>query len=376
MKKTLALLLAALILILTGCGADSAGTTAPETTGERVEAAVYFVHTDPAMQARWQALAEAYEAAAGIPVRVETVEKLPESLDGANAPTLVACEEAAWLEKQEEKLLDLSGTEVYSRMTTEKYNRTDEKGRVTAIAWRRETYGLLVNEALLEQAGYSMDMLMDYGMLSMIAADIHSRRESLGFDAFGPMSAEETAELAEQIVNAALYYEFRDTGSTSFSGSYLAAGRNFAALLSGGISEEDTARAAFERGEAVFLTGTGDAVLPLYCGIEDEEEQGLWESGLSRWAVNAEAPQVCIDAALDFLNWVVTGEEGAAMLGELQSRRLFDTVAAPTEETATVLWMPGQVSLDGAWLDTVREAMAGYLAGNKDWTAVEAAWNG
>lgn len=375
MKKKLALLLAAL-LILAGCGADSAGTTAPETTGESVKAAVYFVHTDPAMQEQWQTLAAAYEAATGIPVRVEAAEQLPESLDESGTPTLVACEEAAWLEKQGSKLLDLSGTEVYSRMTTEKYNWTDENGRVTAIAWRREAYGLLVNEALLEQAGYSLDMLMDYGMLSMIASDIHSRRESLGFDAFAPMSAEEASELAGQLVNAALYYEFRDNGSASFSGSYLAAGRNFAALLSGGISEEDTARAVYERGEAVFLPGAGEAVLPLYCGIEDEEAQGLWECGLSRWAVNAEADQVCIDAALDFLNWVVTGEEGANMLAKLQSRQLFDTVATPTEETATVQWMPGWVSLDAARLNGVREAMAGYLAGNTDWTAVEAAWNG
>lgn len=373
--KRFAWLLLVAALCLTGCGGEPTETSGLTTAAE-AEAEVYFMNADPELQDRWQALAAAYEAETGVPVRVELADALPENLAGDGAPTLVSCGDGAWLEKLEGSLLDLSGTAVHSQMTTEKYNRTDGTGRVTAIAYRRQAYGLVVNEELLEQAGYSLEMLMDYGMLAMIAADIHSRSEKLGFDAFAPMSAGEAEELAAQLVNAAVFYELRDGGSAdALSGSYLAAGRNFLDLLKVGITENDTARGAFDRGEAVFLPAAGGTgtMLPLLCGIEGEEDGGLWERGLYYWAVNANAPQVCIDAALDFLNWVVTGEAGTDMLAGVQCRRLFDRVQAPEEEAVTVEWVPGRMALPGG-VDAAAEAMVEYLTGANEWSAVKEAF--
>lgn len=380
MRKIIALFLAALTLLaLGGCGGETEQTTA---SAEPAEAEVRLLNTDADLDAQWRALAAAYTAETGIPVRVETAAELPEDLTGSDAPTLVTCGSAAWLEKVEDQLLDLSGTAVYGRMTTEKYNWTDSAGRVKAMAYRREAYGLLVNEELLAQAGYSLEMLMDYGMLAMIASDIHSRSEKLGFDAFAPMAEAEAEELAAALVNAALYYEFRDGGVTeapaSMSGSYLPGARNFLELLTGGISDGDTARAAFDRGEAVFLpastVGAAETVLPLFCGIEDEEDGGLWEIHLSRWAVNAAAPQVCVDATLDFLNWVVTGEAGTAMLAGIQCRQLFEGVPAPEAETVTVDQVSGRIGVSMDRLESAAEAITGCLAGENDWDAVENAF--
>lgn len=382
-RRILPLLAAVLALALGGCGGDAADTTASAVSTEPAEPGVYFINTDADLDQAWQSLAAAYEAQTGIPVRVETAETLPEELAGSLV-TLVSCGDAGWLEKMEGQLLDLSGTGVYSRMTTEKYNWTDSQGHVTAVAYRREAYGLLVNEELLEQAGYSLEMLMDYGMLELMAADIHSRSGELGFDAFAPLSEAEAAELAAELVNAALYYEFRDGNITqtpdSLSGGYLAAGRNFLNLLKSGISEEETARDAFSQGKAVFLpVSTAQAeedalLMPLYCGIEGEEDGGLWESRLRRWAVNANAPQVRIDATLDFLNWVVTGEAGTQMLAGIQCRRLFEDVPAAEAETVTVEWVPGRVALDAARLEAAGAAMVGYLTSQNDWSAVEKAF--
>lgn len=383
--KNISLLLAALVLLgAAGCGANTGETTVPTTAAaDPAEPAVYFINMDTDLGEAWQTLASAYEAGTGISVRVKTVDALPETLVGVDAPVLIGCTDAAWLEKMEGQLLDLSGTEVYNCMTTEKYNWTDTRGHPTAIAYRREAYGLLVSHTLLEQAGHSVEELMDYGMLAMIAADIHSRSEKLGFDAFAPMSAHEASVLAEQLANAALYYEFQDNSvAETVSGSYLAAGRNFLDVLNVGIAEDDTALAAFNRGETVFLpVSTSDlaqlenvdnvTMLPLYCGIENEETQGLWECPVSRWAVNANAPQVCIEAALDFLNWVVTAEAGTTMLAGYQSRQLFLDVPAAEEETVTVEWIPGRIAIPAGWLESTADVMTGYLTGENDWNAVK-----
>lgn len=85
----------------------------------------------------------------------------------------------------------------------------------------------------------------------------------------------------------------------------------------------DDATAEFVTEEAVFYqNGTweynnvvdlGDenlGMLPIYIGVEGEEEQGVCTGTENYWCVNAKASEEDIQATLDFMNWCVTSETG------------------------------------------------------------------
>lgn len=94
-------------------------------------------------------------------------------------------------------------------------------------------------------------------------------------------------------------------------------------LLSGKTGED--AASEFALGEAVFYqNGTWAyndikdnevadedlGMLPIYIGAEGEENQGLCTGSENYWCVNKNAAPEDIQATLDFLNWVVTSDEG------------------------------------------------------------------
>lgn len=51
-------------------------------------------------------------------------------------------------------------------------------------------------------------------------------------------------------------------------------------------------------------------MLPIYIGVEGEEEQGVCTGTENYWCVNAKASEEDIQATLDFMNWCVTSETG------------------------------------------------------------------
>ena len=57
-------------------------------------------------------------------------------------------------------------------------------------------------------------------------------------------------------------------------------------------------------------------MLPIYIGVDDEEDQGLCTGSENYWCVNKEADEENIKATLDFLKWVVTSETGTKALSE------------------------------------------------------------
>ena len=55
-------------------------------------------------------------------------------------------------------------------------------------------------------------------------------------------------------------------------------------------------------------------MLPIYIGVEGEENQGLCTGSENYWCVNKNAPEEDIQATLDFMNWVVTSYDGCDSL--------------------------------------------------------------
>lgn len=79
---------------------------------------------------------------------------------------------------------DLTDTPVAKELTTDAYNIYDESGKLCSMGYCYECYGIIVNKALLEKAGYTITDITNFETLKAVAEDIPSRAAELGFDAF------------------------------------------------------------------------------------------------------------------------------------------------------------------------------------------------
>ena len=90
-----------------------------------------------------------------------------------------------------------------------------------------------------------------------------------------------------------------------------------------------TPTAEFVTGQCVFyqngtweyanVSEVGDdnlGLLPIYIGVDGEEQQGICTGSENYWCVNKNASEDDIKATLDFINWCVTSDTGTtAMCG-------------------------------------------------------------
>ena len=57
-------------------------------------------------------------------------------------------------------------------------------------------------------------------------------------------------------------------------------------------------------------------MMPIYIGVDGEENQGLCTGSENYWCVNNKASEADIQATLDFVNWVVTSDTGRDISGK------------------------------------------------------------
>ena len=423
MKKLLAVLLAlVMVLSLVACGAAPAETpntpAEPETPATEEPAAepetpaatgsVYYLNFKPESDAAWQELAKTYTEQTGVPVKVVT------AASGQYDTTLTA-----ELDKDAAPTMFQVGNDVYNEMTTTDFNLKNEAGETVSIGYCYEAFGIIVNKALLEKAGHSVDEITDFESLKAVADDIHARADELGFDAFTSAGLDGSSawRFSGHLANMPLYYEFRDDGVTeqpaTIKGTYLENYKNIwdlyitdtattgAALLS---ATGDQAEAEFGEGKAAFYqNGTWEysnltsadkfgmnpddlTMIPIYCGVEGEEKAGLCCGTENCWAINKNASPEDIQATLDFMYWVVTSEEGTTMLAEqfgpcpFKNAKTPENVffAAANEYVAngnyTVTWAFNWTPAVDDWRGAVVDALSQYTTGTGDWSTVETAF--
>ena len=424
MKKLIAMLLAlVMVLGLAACGGSSTTTTetkaaAPAETQAAAstgEGRVYYLNFKPEADAAWQELAATYTAQTGVEVKVVTAaggnysDTLNAEMAKSDAPTLFQCGNAQGLADWNDYCLDLTGTKVLDEMTTSDFNLTDETGAVKCIGYCYEAFGIIVNTALLEQAGHSLDEIKDFASLKAVADDIHANAATLGFDAFSSAGLDGSSSwrFSGHLANMPLYYEFRDDGVTEqpaeITGAYLDNFRNIwdlyitdsaTAPASLATATGDMSEAEFGEGKAVFYqNGTWEyanliskfnmnsddlAMIPIYCGVDGEEKAGLCCGTENCWAVNAKASQADIDATLDFIYWVVTSDEGTKMMAEQfgpipfknakESENVFfnDANAYMAEGNYTVTWAFNHTPNVDSWRATVVTALNDYSVAPSD----------
>ena len=413
MKKLIALLLALVLVVgmFAGCGKSSKGS-------------VYYLNFKPEADAAWQELAKQYTQETGVEVKVVTAasgtysDTLTAEMAKSDAPTLFQCGNAQGLLDWGEYCLDFTGTDVLAEMTTSEFNLTDDKGAVKAIGYCYEAFGIIVNTELLETAGYKLEDITNFETLKACAEDIHARAAELGFDAFASAGLDSSSSwrFSGHLANMPLFYEFRDDKVTeqpaSVTGAYLDAYKNIWDLYISTSAVDpttlstatgDMSQAEFGTGKAVFWQqGTWEyanlvgeaygmdasklAMIPIYCGVEGEENSGLCCGTENCWAVNAKASQADIDATLAFMKWVVTSDAGTKMMAEQFGPIPFKAAKTPenvffadaNEYIAngkyTVTWAFNHTPNVDEWRAGIVSALTDYSAGNGEWAAVETAF--
>ncbi len=388
---------------------------------------VYYLNFKPEADQAWQDLAAKYTEETGVEVKVVTAasgtysDTLTAEMAKTEAPTIFNIGNKSGITDWGDYALDLTDTSIYAERINDDYVLFDDAGVPKALGYCYESFGIIVNTALLEQAGHSLDEITDFASLKAVADDIHANADTLGFDAFSApgLDGSSSWRFSGHLANIPLYYQYKDAGLTvgslpaEITSDYLDNYRNIWDLYitdtaadptSLSTSTGDESEAEFGEGKAVFyqngdweyanLTGNFGmdpetlAMIPIYCGVDGEADAGLNSGTENCWAINAKADEADIQASIDFLTWVVTSEEGTAMLAEQFSGIPFQHAAAganvfgaDAKEYAeagkyTMFWAFNDTPNVDSWRATVVTALAAYSADPSDanWEQVVSAF--
>ena len=428
-KRILALMLAAAMTagLVTGCGSDSSDSKGGSGgSGGKV----YYLNFKPEQADQWVELANQYTDETGVQVDVQTAasgtyeSQLKSEMAKDEAPTLFQVNGPVGLATWKDYCYDLSGSDVYKDVQSDDYVLKDGD-YVLGIAYVIETYWISYNKALLNdyfEADYSsikfIDDLNNFEALKTVAEEIQAHKDDLGvagaFTSAG-MDSSSDWRFKTHLANLPIYYEYKDKGITStdaIEGTYLDNYKEIwdlyinnstcePSMISSKTGEDATAE--FALGEAVFYqNGTWAynevkdmevadedmGMLPIYIGVDGEEEQGLCTGSENYWCVNKNASEEDIQATLDFMKWVVESDEGRDMLanqmGFVTPFTTFEDylpsnplVQANDEYTQAgkipVSWnfttMPSE-----NWKNNVGSALLEYAQGTGEWNAVETAF--
>ena len=347
-KKWMPVMLAAVMAtgMLTACGDSSSGKTADK----EAKGKVYYLNFKPEADEYWQELAKSYTDETGIPVTVLTAasgeyeKTLKSEMAKTDAPTLFQVNGPVGLEGWKDYCYDLKDSDIAKELTDDSFMLMDGD-KAAGIAYVIENYGIIYNKALLKQAGYSAKDITDYDSFKNVVEDITTRKDELGFSAFTSAGMDGSSDwrFKTHLANLPIYYEYKEEGidnTDAIKGTYLDNYRqiwdlyiNNATCKPTEISTKtaDDATADFVTEEAVFYqNGTweyanvaelGDenlGMLPIYIGVDGEEDQGICTGTENYWCVNGKASEEDIQATLDFMNWCVTSKTGVeAMCKEM-----------------------------------------------------------
>ena len=418
-------LVAIAAMSLTGLAACG-GSSADDGKGK-----VYFLNFKPEAADQWVALAKKYTDKTGVQVKVQTAasgtyeQTLKSELAKSDAPTIFQVNGPVGYQNWKGYTADLKDTGIYNELNNKDIALKDGD-KVVGIPYVMETYGIIYNKDLLkkytELPGAKIKdakEINSFDKLKEVSDDMQAKKDQLGIKgAFTSAGFDSSSDwrFKTHLANIPLSYELKEDGVTTqpetIKGTYLPNFKNIFDLYlkdsttaPSQLSSKtgDDANSEFALGEAAFYqNGTwawtdlqkagmkADQVgmLPIYIGAKGEENQGLATGSENYLCINAKASEADQKASKDFLNWVVTSDEGIKALSEdmgfTTPFKTFDKVKSdnPLVEEAVedsnsgkqqVAWnftmMPSE-----EWKNQLGQAMLAYAQGNGSWDDVQKAF--
>ena len=418
-------LVAIAAMSLTGLAACG-GSSADDGKGK-----VYFLNFKPEAADQWVALAKKYTDKTGVQVKVQTAasgtyeQTLKSELAKSDAPTIFQVNGQVDYQNWKGYTADLKDTGIYNELNNKDIALKDGD-KVVGIPYVMETYGIIYNKDLLkkytELPGAKIKdakEINSFDKLKEVSDDMQAKKDQLGIKgAFTSAVFDSSSDwrFKAHLANIPLSYEFKEDGVTTqpetIKGTYLPNFKNIFDLYlkdsttaPSQLSSKtgDDANSEFALGEAAFYqNGTWAwtdlqkagmkpdqvGMLPIYIGAKGEENQGLATGSENYLCINAKASEADQKASKDFLNWVVTSDEGIKALSEdmgfTTPFKTFDKVKSdnPLVEEAVedsnsgkeqVAWnftmMPSE-----EWKNQLGQAMLAYAQGNGSWDDVQKAF--
>lgn len=428
-KKLLsaALCLAMTATLFSGCGSDSGS----KKGGDDSKGKVYYLNFKPEQGDDWKALAEEYTKETGVEVKVVTAasntyeQTLKSEMAKSDAPTLFQVNDPVGLATWKDYCYDLKDSDIYKQLKTEDFT-LKEDDKVFGIAYVIETYGIIYNKTLLakycEMDGAKVadaSEINSFAKLKEVADDIQAKKKDLGIDgAFSSAGLDSSSvwRYTTHLADLPIYYEYKADGidtTDAIKGTYLDQYKQmFDLYLEDSTCEPkllasktgDESMAEFATGKAVFYqNGTwayGDitknglkdedlGMLPIYIGVDGEENQGLCTGSENFWCVNSKASEADVKATLDFMNWCVTSDKGrdamANTMGFVTPFKAFDdgyAASNPLIKVDAELLAAGKVPVtwnfstipSEEWKNNLAAALIEYAQGTGDWDGVKTAF--
>lgn len=410
-----------------GDNADSVQDSSSGNEQSGGKGSVYYLNFKPEADQAWQDLAKKYTEETGTEVKVVTAASgqyeatLTTEMSKSSAPTLFQVGNDQAVKTWQDYCLDLAGTDLAGELTTEEFNLTGDNGEIYAIGYCYEAFGIITNKALLKEAGYEVSDIKDFASLKKVAEDITARKDELGFSAFTSSGLEGSSawRFSGHLANMPMFYEFRDDNVTKqpaeVTGAYLDNFKNIWDLYINNATctpkelatkTGDESEAEFGQGKAVFyqngsweyanlvtdedkgfkMNADDLTMIPIYCGVDGEENAGLCCGTENCWAVNSKASEDDIQATLDFVKWVVTSDEGTAMMAEQFGPIPFKNAKDPENVffkaaneyiengNYVVTWAFNYTPNVDDWRATVVSALLQYSSNGGDWDNVVKAY--
>ncbi|MFI3140972.1 MAG: extracellular solute-binding protein [Clostridia bacterium] len=377
MKKIISICLACLLLFsFVACNAeedmdlesDLISTSEDEQNDE--ETLVYLYASRNELEDVYMAIAERYEAETGIKVKVvggngETyMDDLTDELKNEEVPTIYEVDGYSSLDTLKDSALELSTTDLYSYLSSSDL-ALSMGGEVYGIPLDLEAYGIIYNEEIFDRyfalenrqtEVNTVDEINSYDKLKIVAEDMQNFTEELEISGvFAATSFDEgDTSWTDHLSGISMYLEFGDSedfddynsasmGSDEIEFSYGDNFKNFFDLYSSNSTATETssdtasistAYSDFALGEAAMMLGDSKAweeinsidgnvvsedklkMMPIYMGAQDEENWGLSVGSESYFVINSKASEEAQTASIEFLEWLITSEEGKRFMSE------------------------------------------------------------
>lgn len=430
MKKALSIILIVMLSISTVFAAGGKESSTSASSGE-----VYFLNFKPEVAEVYTSkVAPAFEAETGIKLKVVTAASnqyattLKSEMAKSNPPVIFQTNGPVGLAGSKNDVAPLQDTEFYS-ILADKSMALSMDGNVVAIPYAVEGYGIIYNAAIMEKyfalpenatGVKSMDEINNFDTLKAVVEDMQKNKDALGIKgvfASTSMAAGNDWRWQTHLFNVPLYAEMGSLSDAlaakTFDFTY---NENFKALWDLYLENSTTAKglvgsksvddsmAEFALGQCAMVQngnwGAGQILnlpgntvapedikfIPLYMGLEGEENLGLCIGTENYLCINKNASAEAQKNADIFLTWLFSSDTGKKIvkedLGFITPFNTFKESELPSDPLAkdVTVWMnkEGVKSIPWTfggipseqWKADFGAALLDYINGAKDWASV------
>ncbi len=410
--------------------------------GKNNKSQVYFLNFKPESATVYEELAKKYEEETGVKVKVVTAaannyeQTLKSEIAKSDAPTIFQVNGPVGYNSWQQYCLDLKDSKLYSYLNDKSLAIT-ENGGVYAVPYVVEGYGIIYNDAIMKKYFAlsnkktklnSAEEIKSFAELKTVVEDMTANLDKLGIKGVFASTSLATGEdwrWQTHLLNIPLYYEFYEKDrEADVSLSLLEAenlaykySKNFENIFDLYVNNSVTPKtllgaksvadsmAEFALGEAAMVQNgnwawsqisgvNGNTVkeedikmLPIYTGIEGEENQGICIGTENFFAINKNADETQQKESLAFLEWLFSSETGkkyvTEKLGFITPFNTFSENELPNDPLAKEIsrYMNDDNIENVPWAFSAfpseefkkqtGSALLDYVQGNKSWDEVK-----